>query len=182
MKVMKLSVIVSAVALVLTAANAPAQQILVSAAVKATSFDSSGGKIIKKTTSNTTIISDCTSAAGAQLVGLFDASTLELVELDVVDSCGITQCQIATFSLADDCVDTGVVNGKEELVCPVSMSLNGGGGGELLCDLKLSFDSMGAITGGKLKCTGVLVDGSGHPGTISITAGSVFKPGSGCAQ
>ena len=180
MKVTRLLMMVITTALVLAAANARAAQILVKAAVKATSFDTSGGKIVKKVSSNTTIISDCTSTNGAELVGVFDTSSLELVELDVVDECGNVQCQIATFSLSGACVDTGIVGSKEEIVCPVSFSLNGGGGGELICDLKLSFDSMGAITSGKLKCTGVFEDGSGLPGTISITTGSVFKPGSGC--
>ncbi len=182
MKVTRFLVMAMSAGLVLSVAQARAELIKINASVKATQYSASGGKIIKSPVTNPTIIGGCTNAPGAQLVGLFDTVAKALVELDVVDSCGDVLCQVATFEINGDCADTGVVNGKQELICPVSMSLMQGGGGALITDVKLSLDSQGAVTGGSLKATGVYEDDSGHPGSIAITAGSGFKPGRGCLQ
>ncbi len=174
-------VVLAAVA-ALTASYAQAQSnVLVRATVKATTFSASGGKIVKKTSSNVNLVSHCTSTAGAQLVAEFSTNTLSIAALDVVDPCGNVICQIATFS-SDTCVDTGVVNGKEELVCPISISISSGGDGFLVSDTKLTFGGSGDIKSGLLKATGVFVDSDGNPGNLSITVSGGFKPASNCPQ
>jgi hypothetical protein len=186
MQMMKLVMTAIAAALVLAAASARAAEtnILIKAVLKATLYDASNGKILKEPVTNPTIIGDCTSTPGAQLVGVFDTVTKGLLALVVVDSCGNLLCPVATFSIVEggDCVDTGAVGTKEEVVCPVSVSFTHGGGGALLCDTKLKLDSQGAVIGGSLKCSGIFVDDSGHPGTISITASAGFTPTGNCPQ
>jgi hypothetical protein len=184
MKITKMLMTVVAAALVLAASSARAEQILIKAAVKATIYDVSGGRILKIPVTNATIIKDCTSTPGAQLVGVFDTTAKGLVGLAVVDLCGNVQCQIATVSVDEggSCVDTGVSGTSEEIVCPVSIAFNGGGGAKVVADLKLKLDSQGAVMGGSLKCTGVVEDDNGHPGTISLTAAAAFKPAGNCPQ
>ena len=151
-------------------------------ALKATTYSASGGKIVKNTILNSTLVSQCTAVAGAQLVAVFDTVTKTVVELDVVNPCGSNLCQVATFSAAGTCADTGIVNGKEELVCPLSFTSNTNTfffGADVSADTKLTLDAQSQPTGGSSKMVGV-VDYDGNFGVITLTVRSEFKPAGGC--
>ncbi len=123
------------------------------ASLKATTYSASDGKIVKNNILNSTIVAGCTAVAGAQLVAVFDTVTKGIVELDVVNPCGSNLCQAATFSTVGACADTGIVNGKEELVCPLSFQSSSGPffGADVSADTKLTLNAQDQPTGGSAK-------------------------------
>jgi len=158
------------------------ETVLVEATVQETVYKASDGEITPVIINNNTLIAACTNEVGAALVAVVDESSGDLLELNVVDKCGNTLCTVATFGSAGSCQDTGVVNSKEEIVCPMSFSnATDSVSGHLISVIKLSFDKQGSLSGVSERGSGVLVNALGLPGTIKIKISGVFTPAKGCS-
>lgn len=178
MKVAKTAVMVCA-AIVLAATYSPAGQYKVT--LSGTIYTNlTGTSIFQFKFANTTIISQCPSAAkGAQL--LYDtsgeASGTNMVI--VADKCGNTLCMIALLIMNQATCASATTGSTEEMVCSIPVEFVGlGGAGTVVADIKTSVTTKGTNVVGK--ASGVFT-ALGSPGVVSITISGAFKPPtSGC--